>query len=122
MLNLFSKFQISQNIILIAFLMISAVCSAKQEPEQRWQWLNRAGGTYRDCGNAIAIDDAVNCYVTGNFQGEASFGAYSLTANGYRNVFIAKMDSSGNWIWAKQADGSDNIWGSAISVDDDGNS
>jgi len=77
MLNLFSKFQISQNIVLIAFLMISAVCSAKQEPEQEWQWSNRAGGTYRDCGNAIAIDGAGNCYVTGTFQFQSTI--FNLT-------------------------------------------
>jgi len=54
----------------------------------------------------IAADAVGNVYTTGNFQGTADFytdsGTYSLTSNGSHDIFIQKLDTDGNFIWAKQ--------------------
>jgi len=87
-----------------------------------WQWATRAGGTDWDAGYGITIDNAGNCYVTGYFEGTATFGFYSLTSSGENDIFVAKLDAIGNWLWAARAGG--NHWdrGKAISIDEAGNS
>ena len=91
-----------------------------QTPE--WQWASQAGGSNWDSGNGITIDDNGNSYVTGFFQGTATFGSYSLTSSGGCDIFVAKMDATGNWLWATQAGGSDDDYAYGIAIDNSGNS
>ena len=87
-----------------------------------WQWAQKAGGTSPDYGYGIAIDSSGNSYVTGYFWGTASFGTTTLTSSGDIDIFIAKLDSSGNWLGAKQAGGTSNDYGYGIAIDSLGNS
>ena len=109
-----------KKLIVIIVLMLIAVCAFAQAPD--WQWAAQAGGSGYDMGYAIATDGDGNSYVTGAFYGTATFGSYSLTSSGYRNIFVAKMDATGNWLWATQAGGwhYDVCYG--IVIDDDENS
>ena len=96
---------------------------AKMDESGNWQWAIQAGATQHDYGTAIAIDDAGNSYVTGYFGDTATFGSYYLTSSGYSDIFVAKIDEDGNWLWAAQAGGSNyDEYGYAIAVDDVGNS
>ncbi|MCK4312364.1 MAG: SBBP repeat-containing protein [Candidatus Cloacimonetes bacterium] len=95
---------------------------AKVDAYGVWQWATHAGGTYEDNGKAITIDDTGNSYVTGIFTGTATFGSYSLTSNGWDDIFVAKMDANGNWLWATQAGGIDYDSGYGITIYDAGNS
>ncbi len=99
----------------------SDIFVAKINVTGNWQWATKAGGTSHDDGEAITIDNAGNCYVTGDFQGTATFGSYSLTSSGEKDIFIAKMDTDGNWLWASKADGSSYDGGYGITIDDAGN-
>ena len=69
-------------------------------------WARQIGGNSEDVGNSIAIDTAGNVYTTGYFQGTADFnpgtGTYYLSTPGGNNIFISKLDPSGNYIWAEQ--------------------
>jgi len=56
------------------------------------------------------------------FQGSANFGSTSLTCSGDSDVYVAKMDASGNWLWAKRAGGTNYNEGYGISTDASGNS
>ncbi|MDY0112281.1 MAG: SBBP repeat-containing protein, partial [Candidatus Syntrophosphaera sp.] len=90
-----------------------------------WLWAKQAGGTYSDEGNGIAIDSSGNSYVTGRFQGTATFGTTTLTTTGsseIADIFVAKLDSSGNWLWATKAGGNDRDYGYDIATDFSGNS
>ena len=87
-----------------------------------WQWAKQAGGTYWDEGCDIAIDSSGNSYVTGYFYGTASFGSTTLTSSGDIDIFVAKLDSSGNWLWVKQAGGTSDDYGLGIATDSSGNS
>jgi len=93
---------------------------AKMDVDGNWQWATKAGGIDSDSAKAISIDNAGNSYVTGHFNGTATFGSYSLTSSGYSDIFVAKMDANGNWLWATQAGGGASV--QAISTDNSGNS
>jgi PKD repeat protein len=95
---------------------------AKMDSNGNWIWAKKAGGSGTDSGNGIAVDNSGNSYVTGYFQDTASFGTTTLTNSGSRDIFVAKIDSSGNWLWAQKADGSSDDYGQDIAVDNFGNS
>ena len=72
------------------------------------EWAKALGGTNSDTGMAIAVDDSGNVYTTGRFEGSGDFdpglGTETLTSGGGSqdsDVFISKLDASGNFIWAK---------------------
>ena len=94
---------------------------AKMDANGNWQWAVQVGGTNSDLGKSIAIDSAGNSYVTGHFVSIAVFGSTSLTCNGMEDIFIAKMDTNGNWLWAKQAGGTNSDLGKSIALDSAGN-
>ena len=114
----FRIFSVKCIIVLSGLLLITVSCFA-QAPE--WQWATNAGGTDDDHGYAIAIDYEGNSYVTGNFVGTVNFGAYSITSCELLDIYVAKMDKDGNWLWATRAGGFDWDSGSGIAVDNMGN-
>lgn len=91
-------------------------------------WAKQIGGTLDDNGKSITIttDAGGSVYVTGYFNGTLDFDpdptvAYNLTSAGKEDIFIIKLSSSGNFIWAKRIGGtlSDSV--SGITVDRFGN-
>jgi hypothetical protein len=94
---------------------------AKYNPDGTVLWARRAGGTGSDTGIAVAVDGSGNSYVTGSFEGVASFGTTNLTSLGLKDIFIAKYDPDGQLIWAKRAGLNFDEQGNAIAVDAMGN-
>jgi hypothetical protein len=94
---------------------------AKLDPDCNWLWAVRAGGSDVDYGISIAMDPAGNFFLTGYFTGTASFGTHTLTSNGYSDIFVAKLDPDGNWLWAVSAGGPHIDQGQSIVVDPAGN-
>jgi hypothetical protein len=84
-------------------------------------WAKRAGGVSSVRGQGIAVDSSGNAYVTGYFQGTAVFGATTLTSAGSNDIYMAKVDSGGNFLWAKRAGGTSYDVGQSIAVDSSGN-
>jgi PKD repeat protein len=78
---------------------------AKYDGSGNVVWAKKAGGTGRDNGLGIAIDESDNLVITGSFQKTAFFENISLISAGDCDVFIAKYNSSGGLIWVKQAGG-----------------
>jgi hypothetical protein len=74
-------------------------------------------------GGHLALDAAGNTYVAGSFTGMARFGATVLTSAspGEQDVYVAKVDAAGNYLWAQSAGGSGYDWANAIAVDAQGN-
>ncbi len=95
---------------------------ANLDSSGNWLWATKAGGNDRDEGFAITTDFSGNSYVTGYFNGTASFGGTTLTSSGQADIFVAKLDSSGNWLWAKKAGGTGEDYGYGIATDSSGNS
>ena len=98
----------------------------KQDSNGQLLWARRAGGPGYDAAKGIAVDALGNCYVTGAYEGEASFnGSTSLTntsPTSYADVFLAKYDAAGTLVWARSA-GVEfaNDEGTAVAVDSAGN-
>ncbi len=109
---------------------------SKLDASGNFVWAKQLGGLYNDDAYAITVDGNGNVYTTGNFYGTADFdpglGIFNMTpiddAN-YKNydIFISKLDASGNFVWAKQLGGpyvtgsSLNDFGYSIAVDAGGN-
>lgn len=93
---------------------------AKIDPQGTPLWLRRgAGPGLADFsqGESITVDAFGNAYVTGYYRNKVGFGndtLMSIAANS--NVYVAKIDPAGNWLWATSA-GADNLSaGADISV------
>lgn len=95
---------------------------AKLGPNGNWLWARRAGSSAADRASAIAVDADGNCYVTGYYRGSADFGPYTLAHNSYSDIFVAKLDASGNWLWAVNASSGEYETGNDICLDNSGNS
>jgi len=87
-------------------------------------WARNMGGTSDDIGHSIAVDASGNVYATGPFQGTADFdpsaGTVNLTATS-TDIYICKLDFSGNLLWVKQISGVTNSPNRVISLDSFGN-
>jgi len=73
---------------------------------------------------AVATDANGNIYVLGDFTGGITVNGTSLNSfanNGTDNVFLLKLNSSGNLVWARRAGGDYYANSSAIAIDSQGN-
>jgi hypothetical protein len=98
---------------------------SKLDASGNFEWAKQLGGTDIDYGYSIAVDASGNVYTTGFFSGTADFdpgtGTFNLTSAGYADIFISKLDASGNFAWAKQLGGTSSDHGYSIAVDTSGN-
>jgi len=88
----------------------------KLSPAGQPLWANSAGSTDQDYGMGIAVDGSGGVYITGAFQDKAEFGTTTLTSKGYDDAFVAKLSSTGAFLWANSAGGPDYDNGNAIAV------
>jgi uncharacterized membrane protein YqhA len=100
----------------------SNVFISKLDALGNFVWAKAIGGSI---ANGIVLDASGNIYTTGNFQGIADFdpgvGLFNLTSAGQGDVFISKLDSSGNFVWAKAIGGTGFETGNSIALDASGN-
>jgi len=97
---------------------LSDIYIAKYDPNGTLLWVSSAGGRDYDEAHAVAVDAAGNAYITGFFDANATFGAYSLlNHSGSDDIFVAKCSSSGAFLWAVQAGGALDDQGNSISLD-----
>lgn len=101
----------------------------KLNPAGNLVWAKNFGGTQDDKGYAIATDVSGNVFTTGYFMNTADFdpAATTYTMNGFggnEDAFVSKLDASGNFVWAKQFNGtagSPQLFGNGITLDASGN-
>lgn len=97
---------------------------SKLDPFGNFIWAKRWGGSSgSDGGNSITIDDNGNVYTTGTIHyGTIDFdpgpGVYNLLFEGNYHGFVSKLDSSGNFLWAKISGG---LSSNSIAVNSIGN-
>ena len=82
---------------------------SKLDSDGNFVWAKRMGGTGTDTISTIFLDDSNNIYSTGGFAGTVDFdpgaGTSNLTSAGSNDVFISKLDSNGDFVWAKKVGG-----------------
>ncbi len=114
------KINIFKNIpCLFIFILVAHMATS----QVGFQWAKAFGGSTYDYGNSIDVDNFGNVYTTGMFSGTVDFdpgvGIYNL--NGNYDVFISKLDASGNFIWAKTMGNFASEQGMSITIDNSGN-
>lgn len=81
---------------------------SKLDKDGNFVWAKSLGGAGYDKANSVATDASGNVYTTGYFNGTADFdpgaGVLSFTSAS-KDVFISKLDTDGNFVWAKQFGG-----------------
>ena len=113
------------NLMKVLFILITTLMAFQTAKTQCLQWAGQFGGPSTGLCNAIEVDGSGNVYTTGWFQGVCDFdpgpGIFTLTSIGNGDVFITKLDASGNLVWAKQIGGTEVVYAYDMAIDDDGN-
>ncbi len=103
----------------------SNVFVQKLDSSGDFNWVKVFQGFGSDYGRSICIDDFGNLYCTGSFSGTVDFdpgvGVNNITPIGYSDVFVHKMDASGEMLWVKSFGGDNSDFGTSICVDTYGN-
>ncbi len=92
---------------------------SKTDPNGNLLWVKQIGGNNVDEGMAICIDKKNNILVTGIFSGTCDFdpgaGTFNLSAvSSSPDIFILKLNSSGDFLWANAMGGS--LWDTPYSI------
>jgi len=93
---------------------------AKVDAGGSYQWAVRAGGNGTDFGSQIAALPDGSAIMTARFSGSVAFGGTTLVASGANDIAVAKVSSSGGFLWAVRAGGVGNDSPAAISPLADG--
>ena len=67
------------------------------------------------------MDPDGNLVVLGKYRGSVSFGSSTLSALGEDDVFVAKLDANGNFLWARSCGGTGADSAGGLGVDAAGN-
>jgi hypothetical protein len=84
-------------------------------------WVQRVGSTGSDQVYDVAADASGNYYISGRIAGVAAFGAQNIGAASQNRCFLAKFDSSGNAVWARDVGDTDSSVTTGVAVDANGN-
>ncbi len=89
-----------------------------------YQWARLIGGTSLENGWSLTLDANNNVYILGNFQGIGDFdpgpGTFSLTSQGANDIFIEKLDPSGNFMCASSIGGTADEYPANVHIDING--
>ncbi len=84
-------------------------------------WPSAISSSFEERAKAVATDREGNTYVAGTFDGVLSASNRTVTSNGERDLFVAKLNPLGTVVWMASAgsDRDDEVGG--IGVDNGGN-
>jgi len=103
----------------------SDVFVCKLDSARNFVWAKRMGGTSDDIAYGVALDVVGNVYTVGRFQLTADFdpgpGTFNLTSAGATDVFVSKLDSNGDFLWAKRMGGTSDDSAYRVALDSSGN-
>lgn len=97
----------------------------KLDSNGAYVWAGNFTGFGYDRGRDLAVDNAGNVYITGNYTGTTDFDPGPNTFNlvgstSSRDAFLVKLNSSGNLVWAKSFGDFNDDWGDNITIDKNG--
>jgi hypothetical protein len=94
----------------------SDVFLVKLDTNGAYVYGKRFGGLQSQGATAIRVDSGGAAFVTGFFTGSIDFGPGAMSSVGGADVFVAKIDSAGNTVWAKSFGDAANQYGEALGV------
>lgn len=98
----------------------------KLDKDLKCVWATSITGKWNINGDDIGLDAAGNVYVTGtihDYQYDVKFGStVTLSTGAISDLYVAKLDSTGKFLWAVSAGGNKWDTGKGIAVDAAGNS
>ena len=110
----------SKIITAFSFLLLGTLLNA-----QSFSWAFSIAGPSSSSVESVTTDSQGNVYSTGHFSGAVDFdpgqGTLILTSAGGIDVFVSKVDSLNNLIWAIGMGGPDSDAGDALAIDASGN-
>ncbi len=79
----------------------------KLDGSGRLLWAVASSGTTNDvdAANAVVPDGSGGVYLGGSYADSATFGATTLTASGLSEAFVARVDATGHFAWARSTSG-----------------
>jgi hypothetical protein len=95
---------------------------AKYDLSGNLLWARRAGSPYYEKALGVTYDAAGNVYICGLFNKYAKFGG-TTTIYGYggNDIFLAKYDANGNFLWVRNAGSPGRDEAKSVKVDAAGN-
>ncbi|MBK8258813.1 MAG: hypothetical protein IPK82_39915 [Polyangiaceae bacterium] len=93
------------------------VVVAKFDPMGNYQW----GQGFPGNGTGLAVDAGGNVYLVGYFGSFADFGGGVLVSQGANDIFLVKLNSTGQHVYSKRLGGPSNDAPESIHIDLDGN-
>jgi len=88
-------------------------------------WAKKIGSTGEDIGYGVTVGSSGDIFVAGAFEGVVDFdpgtGVSNLTSAGAKDIFILKLNSAGNFVYAKRMGGSNDDIVQGLAVDQPGN-
>lgn len=111
--------------LLLSLITVLVLSIPEYIQAQNIDWANTYGGMDSDVGNSIAVDKMGNVYTLGSYSlqmdADPGNGVYMLNSKGSYDVYVQKLDSSGNFLWAVTIGGKKHEFASALALDDFGN-
>jgi hypothetical protein len=88
-------------------------------------WAKQIGGPGTDASTGMTTDASGNIYITGEHSGTMDFdpgaATYTLNPTGTYDIFVSKLDASGNFVFAKSFGGTGYTESADITLDATGN-
>ena len=99
---------------------------AKYTSDGKLIWAKSIGGFDLDQVNNLTVDDELNVIFGGQFSSgsmdcDPGSGTFNLSNMGGNDAFIVKLDTDGNFKWAKNVGGSSTEYGHVVAADHLGN-
>ena len=100
-------------------LFIILISSFQVAEAQTWSWARGASASSQGDAFKTGMDAAGNVYIAGNYSGASiTWGSTTLSGGG---VYVCKMDTSGNVLWAQTCTGNTTCGISGMATDPAGN-
>jgi len=99
----------------------SDVFICKLDAFGNFQWAKSIGGPSFEFGNALTLDESGNIYSAGSFSETADFNPGSetstLTASGGSDSYTLKLNSAGDFVWARRTGGGVRDVANGVAID-----
>jgi gliding motility-associated-like protein len=79
----------------------NGIFTARYRPDGHLVWVNSAKGNVVDYLSLVTVNKKGDVYLSGAFSGSLNFGGSNLNATGTQDIFIAKYNAEGNFVFSK---------------------